>query len=132
MSAANKRVYMVDGVAKSPHPYYADAVETTGRLLFISGQGGLTVDWQLAGPGDIRAQTRQAIENIRTILRAAGGDLENVVSVVVYTTDISLFKEIADVRNEMFGNSQHSSTLIEVSKINAPYALIEIAATAVL
>ena len=49
-------------------------------------------------------QTRQAIRNMRTVLEAAGGTLANIVSIVVYTTDIRKFKEIVAARMEFFND----------------------------
>ncbi len=133
--AQRKLVITAEGVAKAPYNYYADAVLASGgRLLFVSGQGALDVEWNLIGKGDMKAQARQCLKNIKTIIEAAGGTMADIVSTIVYVTDISYYKEIAEVRQEFCidENGAHTSTLIEVTKINAPDAMIEIVATAVI
>src|SRR5207248_800802 len=53
---------------------------------------------ELVGKGDMAEQTRQAIRNMRTVLEAAGGTLDDIVSIVVYTTDMRTFKDIVQAR----------------------------------
>ena len=65
-----------------------------GPLLFISGQVALDPEGRIVGKSDVRAQTVQVLENIRMILRANGADMEDVVSVTVYVTDIAFLDRI--------------------------------------
>ena len=57
----------------APGPGFAHAVTITGKLAFVSGQVALDSDSQLAGPGDLAAQTAQALRNLHRILGALGG-----------------------------------------------------------
>jgi enamine deaminase RidA (YjgF/YER057c/UK114 family) len=84
------------------------------------------------GVGDIRAQTEQVIKNMRTILRAEGADLENLVKVTVFTTDMRYFDAISEVRRRHFTGNLPASTIVEVSKLAQPDLLIEIEGVAVL
>jgi len=74
----------------------------------------------------------QVLENIRTILRAEGADLANLVKVTVFTTDIRHFDAIAEVRRRYFTDNLPASTMVEVSKLAQPDFLIEIEGVAVL
>ena len=75
---------------QAPHPWpfsHGIVVEGPARLVFLAGQVAFDRQGparQLVGVGDPAAQTRQAIENVRTLLRQAGGDLRDVVEMMVY------------------------------------------------
>ena len=94
------------------------------RPISIDAQG------RLVGAGDLRAQATQVLENIRAILRANGAEMEDVVSVTVYVTDISAFHDIADIRLQYFPKDGPASAIVEVSNLALPELMIEIAAVA--
>lgn len=77
-------------------------------------------------------QVRQAIRNMATVMESAGGTLADIVSLVVYTTDIRQFKEIVSARMEFFKDNLPTSTIVEVNHLADPGLLIEFQATAVL
>jgi enamine deaminase RidA (YjgF/YER057c/UK114 family) len=113
---------------------FSNGVMTVGgKLLFISGQLAFDEDMQLAGKGDMGAQTRQVLRNIGKVLDAAGGTPKDIVRVTVYVRDISRFREIHDARLEFF-DAEHlpASTMVEISKFVHEDALIEIDAVAVI
>lgn len=107
-------------------------IDNPQSLIFLSGQLSRDADGQLVGPGDMAEQTRQAIRNMETVLLEAGGTLENIVSIVVYTTDIRQFKEIVQARMEFFKTNLPTSTIVEVAHLADPGLLIEFQATAAL
>lgn len=120
-----------DSVAAPLKGYYSNAVRVeAGPLLFISGQIALDAQGKIVGAGDVRAQARQVLENIRAILRSQGADMADIVNVVVYVTDIGAFHGIADIRLEYFPANGPASTIVEVSKLALPELLIEISAVA--
>jgi 2-iminobutanoate/2-iminopropanoate deaminase len=59
-----------------------------GRLLYISGQVAWDAAGNIVGKGDIRAQAKQVFENLRGVLRAAGGDLSNLMKITTYITKL--------------------------------------------
>jgi enamine deaminase RidA (YjgF/YER057c/UK114 family) len=107
-------------------------VDNPTSLIFLSGQLSRDADGNLVGPGDMAEQTRQAIRNMRTVLEAAGGSLSDIVSIVVYTTDMRQFKEIVAARTEFFIDKLPTSTIVEVNHLAEPGLLIEFLATAAL
>jgi|SRR5262245_6540393 len=123
-----------DGVSKGRTTLYSHCVRVTDATttLYLAGQLARNERGETVGVGDIRAQTVQVIENIRTILRAEGADLENLVKVTVYTTDIRYFDAISEVRRRYFTGNLPASTMVEVSKLAQPDLLIEIEGVAVL
>jgi len=113
------------------HFSQAIAVEAKGRLVFISGMTARRPDGSIAGIGDIEAQTRQACENIKSAVEAAGGTMDDICRVDVYVRNIEHFESIHKVRREYFKAPPPASTMVEVTKMVSPEYLIEISAIAV-
>lgn len=126
-----KQALNPDGLPAPVGPYSNVVTTAPGRLVFVAGQIAFDANGELVGPGDIAAQTRQVMENIRLALEAAGATFADVVRVVNYITDVSLFGEMAAVRKEYLVEPYPASTLVEVSALMFPEVLIEIEAIAV-
>jgi 2-iminobutanoate/2-iminopropanoate deaminase len=107
-------------------------VDNPGSLIFLSGQLSRDANGNLVGRGDMMEQTRQAIRNMQTVLESAGGSLSDIVSIVVYTTDMRQFKEIVAARTEFFKDQLPTSTIVEVNHLADPGLLIEFQAIAAL
>jgi 2-iminobutanoate/2-iminopropanoate deaminase len=107
-------------------------VDNPKSLIFLSGQLARNAAGNLVGANDMAEQTRQCIRNMRTVLEAAGGSLDDIVSIVVYTTDIRQFKEIVAARSEFFVAKLPTSTIVEVNHLADPGLLIEFQAIAAL
>src|SRR4051794_40933369 len=109
---------------------HATAVEAKGRLVFISGMVARRLDGTMA-VGDIEAQTRQVCENLKAAVEVAGGTMDDICRVDVYIRNMEQFEAIHRVRREYFREPLPASTLVEVTKMTSPDALIEINAIAV-
>jgi 2-iminobutanoate/2-iminopropanoate deaminase len=107
-------------------------VDNPGSLIFLSGQLPRDGEGNMVGLGDMAEQTRQCIRNMQTILETAGGSLENIVSMVVYTTDIREFENIVAARREFFTRDLPTSTIVEINHLSKPGLMIEMQAMAVL
>ncbi len=107
-------------------------VSKPGRMVFVAGL--LAVDGQrnIVGPGDIRAQTRQVCENLKTALASVGAEISDVVRVDVYIADMKHFDAIHEIRRQYFTKDPPASTMVEVSRFTKEEALIEITAIAVI
>ena len=92
---------------------YSHAVRA-GDLVFVSGQAALNPETNQLEAGAAAAQTRRVLENIRTILQAAGADLSDVVKCCVFLADIQEFSEMNQVYTECFGESKPARTTAEV------------------
>ncbi len=102
-------------------------------LLFISGHASIDEKGNLVGKGDIKAQTRQTLENMKSTLIKLGADMDDVVKVTVFVTDMSQFNEIHEVRREFFKKDNYpASTIVEINRLANDDLLIEIEATAVI
>ena len=116
----------------SGHFSQATMVEAKGRLIFISGMLAKLADGTIAGVGDIEAQTRQVCENLKSAVEAAGGTMDDICRVDVYVRNMEQFDTIHKVRRDYFSEPPPASTMVEVTKMTSPDALIEINAIAVL
>ncbi|MFT5508665.1 MAG: 2-iminobutanoate/2-iminopropanoate deaminase [Hyphomicrobiaceae bacterium] len=116
----------------SGHFSHANIVEATGRLLFISGMLAKTADGKITGVGDIEAQTKQVCENLKSAVEEAGGTMDDICRVDVYVRNMEHFDAIHKVRREYFASPPPASTMVEITKMTSPDALIEINAIAVL
>src|SRR5215213_6843212 len=118
--------------APSAHFSQAIAIEARGKLVFVSGMTARRADGTIVGVGDIEAQTRQVCENIKTAVEAAGGGMDDICRVDVYIRNMEQFDAIHKVRREYFKEPLPASTMVEVTKMTSPDALIEISAIAVI
>jgi enamine deaminase RidA (YjgF/YER057c/UK114 family) len=121
----------------APPPGFAHAVTVSGRLAFVSGQVALDADGQLVGPGDLTAQTAQALRNLNAILRSLGADWPDVVRFGWYVLDASSVQVIRDVRDELIRPSlgdrpNPASTLVQVAALFRPGFLVEVDAVVAL
>jgi len=107
-------------------------VDNPRSFIFLSGQLARDTEGRLVGAGDMAEQTRQCIRNMRMVLEEAGGTLDDIVSIVVYTTDIREFKNIVAARTEFFVAKLPTSTIVEVNHLADPGLLIEFQAIAAL
>ena len=120
------------GTVKPFGIFSSAAWQPEGKVLHIAGQVAQDAAGTLVGKDDIRTQTRQVLENIRTVLAAAGGTLDDVARVTVYVTDMSGLAQIHEVRGQYFRRPYPASTLVEVKRLVKPDYLIEIDAVAVI
>ena len=103
-----------------------------GRMVFVSGQVSRNAQGETVGKGDIRAQTTQTMENVKTVLEAAGATIDDVVKVTVYVTNVKeQLAAIHEVRAQYFKTDYPASTLVEVKSLVSEDLLIEIEAIAV-
>ena len=119
------------GQLAEPISHYTDAVEAEG-FLYISGMLPVDAAGELVGGGDVIRQSEQVLDNIGAVLRSAGASFDDVVRVGVYVRDMADRERINTVRRRYFGDSRPASTLVEVSALAHPGALVEIEAVALL
>jgi 2-iminobutanoate/2-iminopropanoate deaminase len=108
-----------------PLSHYTDAVRA-GDLLFLSGVVSVDGEGRLVGEGDVVAQARQVFHLIGEVLAAAGATFADVAKVTVFVTDVDDRARINPVRQEAFGEARPASTLVEISRLAVPGALIEV------
>lgn len=92
---------------------YSQAVRN-GQMLFVSGQLGLIPEKGALASG-FKAQTRQALQNMQSILEAAGSSLNQVLSVDVFVTDMHRFADLNSIYGEFFSEHEPARAAIEVA-----------------
>jgi len=113
---------------------YAQGIKTTGgTTVWISGQVSQDKDGKMVHRGDFAAQARQALANLKAMVEAAGGTINDIIKVNTYLTDLRYREELARVRAEFFPDGKlPASTLVGVTALADPDMLVEIEAIAVL
>lgn len=102
---------------------YSQAI-VSGNLLFCSGQ--LPIDAATGEmPADIKAQTRQSLLNVKSILEEAGTSMENVLKTTVFLADMSLFAPMNEVYAEFFAQPYPARCAFAVKEL-PKQALVEI------
>jgi enamine deaminase RidA (YjgF/YER057c/UK114 family) len=105
-------------------------VQGDGRIVHLKGQVALDRSGKLVGKGDMRAQTRQVLENIRAVLSSIGGEMGDIISLTHHVTDIEAFMATGDIRREFFAPPYPVTTTVEVSRLYDPDLVVEITAVA--
>ena len=105
-------------------------IQGQGQIVWLKGQVALDKGGKLVGPGDMRAQLRQVLENLKAVLANLGGDLGDMVSLTHYTTDIDQFIAVGDIRRGYFTPPYPVTTTVQVARLYDSALLIEIAGVA--
>lgn len=108
---------------------YSRAVRI-GPHVWVSGTTATDDSGSLVGAGEPGTQARQALENIRRALEAAGASVTQVVRTRMYVTDVDDWPAIAAAHAEFFGTVRPAATMVEVSRLVSPEMLVEIEAEA--
>lgn len=101
-----------------------------GKTLYISGQVAQDRDGKLVGPGDIAAQAAQVFANLKSVVEAAGGTMQNIVKLNTYTTSLAYRPAIAEARAKYWQADWPASTFVVISSLATPDFLVEIEAIA--
>ena len=104
---------------------------TVGPWIFVSGQLGLQPETGELVSRDFLPQARQALENLKQIVQAAGSDLKKVAAVDVFLTNIEDFVVFNEVYTEYFSDHQPARAVVEVGALPRG-ASVEIKCIAVL
>lgn len=101
-----------------------------GDMVFVSGQVAQGADGETVGPGDVAAQTRQALQNLEALVQAAGLTLQDVAMVQVYLPQVKRdFDAMNQVYQEFFSAPYPARVTVQAQLAEACY-LVEIAAVA--
>ncbi len=100
-----------------------------GNLVFTSGQIPIVAATGQIVEGDVQAQTRQSLENVKAVLEAAGSRLENALKVTVFIKDMNDFPRINEIYGQYFAANQPARSCVEVARLPKD-VLVEIEAVA--
>jgi aminoacrylate peracid reductase len=100
-----------------------------GNAVYVSGMLALDSDGNMVGAGDIKAQTRQVLETIRSVLEAAGGSMKDITFNHIFLTDMSDYAGMNEVYREYFPKDPPARYCIRADLVK-PGFLVEIASIA--
>lgn len=111
---------------------YEDAVLLDGaqKVLVLGGHVAFDADRKILYPGDVVAQMRVTLGNIKATLQAAGMHAGDLVKLTIHVTDVAGYRtkmsELGRVWREVFGKHYPAMTLIGVSGLMEPGSVLEI------
>jgi 2-iminobutanoate/2-iminopropanoate deaminase len=103
---------------------YSQAL-VSGDFVFVSGQIGLDPETGALVPGGIRAETRRALENMRAILRAAGTEMDRVVTCTVFLANLDDYSAMNEEYATFFQSHPPSRSTVSVTAL-PKHARVEI------
>lgn len=121
-----------DGLPVPRGSYSLVNIAQPGRMVFIAGQTASDHEGKVVGVGNAREQTRYVIGKIQRAVEAAGGTMNDVVAMSVFTTDVRYHRDINETRREVLGANFPTSTMVQVVALARPELLLEINAIAVI
>src|SRR5437899_2780096 len=117
---------------------FSEAIKV-GDMLYVSGQVGWDPKTMKLVEGGLKAQTRKAFHNLKTVVEEAGGRLDDIVQLMVFIVDqgasrpvMDEFSEIFEVKNEFLPEGRPTGTGMRVQALALPEQLVEIQAVVAL
>lgn len=114
--------------APAPAGHYSQAVVHNG-VVYVAGQLAIVAGQKEHRVGSIAEQTEQTLRNVQSILRAAGSDLDRVLQMTIYISDISLWSEVNATYVKVMGEHRPARAVVPVKDLHYGYQ-IEIQAIA--
>ncbi len=101
---------------------YSQAVKV-GNTVYLSGQIPLIAETMTVVEGGFEAQAQQVFKNLQAVCQAAGGDINNMVKVNIFMTDLSNFATVNEVMSQYFNEPYPARAAIEVSRLPKDVAI---------
>jgi len=95
---------------------YSQAVKV-GSTVYLSGQIPLIPETMELVEGDIKVNIRRVFDNLKAVTQAAGGDLDNIVKLNVFLTDLSHFPIVNEIMGEYFAQPYPARAAIGVAAL---------------
>jgi 2-iminobutanoate/2-iminopropanoate deaminase len=127
-----RQIISTAGAPKAIGPYSQAVSAPAGGLLFCSGQIPLDPDsGEMVGAGDVRAQTRRVLENLRAVLAAGGASFGSVVKTTIFLADLQDFGAVNEIYASYFPDQPPARATVQAAGLPKG-ALVEIDAIATL
>jgi 2-iminobutanoate/2-iminopropanoate deaminase len=100
-----------------PKGHYSPGIEHDG-LIFVSGQ--LPMDLKTREPfaGDIETQTELALKNVEAVLHAAGSDLNHVLQMTIYVSDMEFWDAVNTTYARVMGEHRPARAIVPVKDLH--------------
>ena len=104
--------------AKAPKPIgpYSQAIQA-GGFVFCSGQIALDAETGLVTAQDVEGQTRKVMENIQSVLTAAGCELNSIIKTTIFLKSMSDFPKVNEIYGQHFAVNPPARSTVEVSRL---------------
>ncbi|MDP9411585.1 MAG: RidA family protein [Actinomycetota bacterium] len=126
-----RRENVTSGTVWESRVGYSRAVRR-GPFVYVSGTTATDGSGGFVGVGDVRAQTVQALNNVKVALEAVGAGLADVVRTRIFVQDIDEWEKIGEAHGEFFGRIRPATSMVEVRRFISPEILVEIEADALI
>jgi enamine deaminase RidA (YjgF/YER057c/UK114 family) len=112
-----------------PRGFNHGILTSGGRLLFLAGQDASDASGRIVAPDDLLMQFEQVLRNLRTVVEAAGGTMQDIVKLNVFVADRDAYraqlKPLGRIFRDYFRDYYPAMALFEVSKFYQDEALVE-------
>ncbi len=129
-----KTIINPPGLAR-PRGFSHGILVAGGQLLFLAGQTGSDAEGNFVA-GDLVGQYEQVLSNLKTVVEAAGGKMQDITKINIFVRDRSDYlahlKALGQVHRSFFGDYYPATALFEISRFFQDEALIEIEGMAVI
>jgi 2-iminobutanoate/2-iminopropanoate deaminase len=95
---------------------YSQAIEANG-FVFVSGQTPLSPSTGEIVSDDVKEQTKQSLDNVKTILQARGLNVEHIVKTTIFLKDMNDFNAVNEVYANAFNGSYPARSCVEVARL---------------
>ena len=100
-----------------PKGHYSPGVEHNG-LIYVSGQLPMSLDTREPFTGDIGEQTELALRNVEAVLKAGGSDLDHVLQMTIYVSDMELWDAVNKRYAEVMGEHRPARAIVPVKELH--------------
>ncbi len=129
-----KKYFLNPPSSPTPKSYHHAVAVEGGRSIYLSGQVAFDAERKIVGVGDVVAQTRQAMRNLKAAVEAGGGTMLDIVQITTHVAnyDPGQLDDITGTIAEFFSpESLPANTLVGISSLSTDGLLIEIGGIAV-
>jgi 2-iminobutanoate/2-iminopropanoate deaminase len=103
--------------APEPKGHYSPAVVHNG-LIFVSGQLPMNLETLEIENGSIEAQTELVLRNVERILLTAGSDLNHVLQMTIYVSEMELWDKVNEVYKQILGEHKPARAIVPVKDLH--------------
>ena len=100
-----------------PKGHYSQGIVHNG-LVYVSGQLPMDMTTREAETGAIEAQTELALLNVEAVLHEAGSDLQHVVQMTIYVSDMELWDKVNEVYARILGEHRPARSIVPVKDLH--------------
>lgn len=111
----NKKIIATANAPAAIGPY-SQAISVDG-WLFVSGQIPIEPISNKIIDGDIAVQTGQVLNNIKAVVEASGGTMQNIVKTTIYLKDMADFPKVNEVYKQYFPKDPPARATVQVSRL---------------